>query len=77
MVLLGAKIQGVDTQQPLLCFGGGVVRSAYLLGENSWKWRMQYHVKNQSYDKYDVFVDKIIQVERLPIVPMNIDTRGM
>ncbi len=61
MVLLGAKIQGVDTQQPLLCFGGGVVRSAYLLGENSWKWRMQYHVKNQSYDKYDVFVDKIIQ----------------
>jgi hypothetical protein len=61
MVLLGAKIQGVDTQQPLLCFGGGVVRSAYLLGENSWKWRMQYHVQNQSYDKYDVFVDKIIQ----------------
>jgi hypothetical protein len=58
---LGAKIQGVDTQQPLLCFGGGVVRSAYLLGENSWKWRMQYHVQNQSYDKYDVFVDKIIQ----------------
>lgn len=60
-ILLGAKIQGVDTQQPLLCFGGGVVRSAYLLGENSWKWRLHYHVQNQTYDKYDVFVDKIMQ----------------
>ena len=60
-VSLGAKIQGVDTQQPLLCFGGGEYRTAYLLGENSWKWRMHFHVQNKSYDKYDVFVDKIMQ----------------
>jgi hypothetical protein len=60
-VLLGAKIQGVDAQQPLLCFGGGEVRTAYLLGENSWKWRMHYHVQHKTYEKYDVFIDKIIQ----------------
>ncbi|MEY2693021.1 MAG: hypothetical protein RIT03_1412 [Bacteroidota bacterium] len=60
-ILLSAKIQGVDTQQPLLCFGGGPLRTAYLLGENSWKWRLHYHVQNQTYDKFDVFVDKIMQ----------------
>ena len=36
-------------------------RTAFLLGENSWKWRLQSHVDNQSFEKYDVFIDKIIQ----------------
>jgi hypothetical protein len=59
--VLTAKIQGVDTQQPLLCFANGAQRAVYLFGENTWKWRLNYHVRNQSFDKYDVFVDKIIQ----------------
>jgi len=59
--VLTAKIQGVDTQQPLLCFANGAQRAVYLFGENAWKWRLHYHVRNQSFDKYDVFVDKIIQ----------------
>lgn len=59
--VLTAKVQGVDTQQPLLCFASGAQRAVYLFGENMWKWRMHYHVRNQSYDQYDVFVDKIIQ----------------
>ncbi len=36
-------------------------RSVFLLGENSWKWRLQSHVENQSFEKFDIFVDKIIQ----------------
>jgi hypothetical protein len=36
-------------------------RSAFLLGENLWKWRLQSHVENQSFEKFDIFVDKIIQ----------------
>jgi hypothetical protein len=59
--VLTVKIQGVDTQQPLLCFANGAQRAVYLFGENAWKWRLHYHVRNQSFDKYDVFVDKIIQ----------------
>ncbi|MNQ52718.1 hypothetical protein D3C85_667450 [compost metagenome] len=36
-------------------------RTAFLLGENSWKWHLQSHVDNQSFEKYDVFIDKIVQ----------------
>jgi len=36
-------------------------RSAFLLGENLWKWRLQSHIDNQSFGKFGVFVDKIIQ----------------
>lgn len=61
-VLLSAKIRNIDTKAPLLSFTENQGRrSAYLFGENSWKWRLQSHVDNQSFDKYDVFVNKIMQ----------------
>ncbi|MFV8344536.1 hypothetical protein [Flavobacterium sp. ZB4P13] len=61
-VLLSSKIRTIDTNAPLLAFTENQGRrSAYLLGENSWKWRLQTHVNNQSFEKYDVFIDKIIQ----------------
>ncbi len=60
--LLSSKIRNIDTNAPLLAFAENQgKRSAFLLGENSWKWRMQSHVENQSFEKFDVFVDKIIQ----------------
>ena len=60
--LLTAKVNGIDVGNPILTFSEkGNSRSAYLLGENSWKWRMESHVMNQSYEKYDQFIDKIIQ----------------
>jgi hypothetical protein len=60
--LLTAKVNGIDVGNPILAFSEkGNSRSAYLLGENSWKWRMESHVINQSYEKYDQFIDKIIQ----------------
>ena len=60
--LLTAKVNGIDVENPILTFSEkGNSRSAYLLGENSWKWRMESHVINQSYEKYDQFIDKIIQ----------------
>ena len=60
--LLTAKVNGIDVGNPILTFSEkGSSRSAYLLGENSWKWRMESHVINQSYEKYDQFIDKIIQ----------------
>lgn len=61
-VLLSSKIRTIDTNAPLLAFTENQGRrSAYLLGENSWKWRLQTHVNNQSFEKYDIFMDKIIQ----------------
>ena len=61
-VLLSSKIRTIDTGAPLLAFVENQgQRSAYLFGENSWKWRLQTHVSNQSFEKYDVFMDKIIQ----------------
>ena len=61
-VLLSSKIRNVSTNAPLLTFAENQgKRTAFLLGENSWKWRLQSHIDNQSFEKYDVFVDKIIQ----------------
>ena len=60
--LLSSKIRNIGTNSPLLAFTENQgKRSAFLLGENSWKWRLQSHIDNQSFEKYDIFVDKIIQ----------------
>lgn len=61
-VLLSSRIRNIETNSPLLLFAENQgKRSAYLLGENSWKWRMASHIENKSYEKYDLFIDKIIQ----------------
>lgn len=61
-ILLSSKIRNIDTNAPLLAFSENQAkRNAYLLGENSWKWRLQTHINNQSFEKYDAFIDKIIQ----------------
>jgi hypothetical protein len=60
--LLSSKIRNIETNSPLLAFAENQgKRSAFLLGENLWKWRLQSHVDNQSFEKFDIFVDKIIQ----------------
>ena len=61
-VLLSSKIRNIDTNAPLLAFSENQgKRMAFLLGENSWKWRLQSHVETKSYEKYDLFIDKTIQ----------------
>ena len=61
-VLLLSKIRNIETNAPLLAFTENQgKRTAFLLGENSWKWRLQSHIDNQSFAKFDIFVDKIIQ----------------
>jgi hypothetical protein len=60
--LLSSKIRNITTNSPLLAFAENQgKRAAFLLGENSWKWRLQSHVDNQSFEKFDIFIDKIIQ----------------
>ncbi len=60
--LLSSKIRNIATNSPLLAFAENQgKRSAFLLGENFWKWRSQSHIDNQSFEKFDVFIDKVIQ----------------
>ncbi len=57
-----SKIRNIATNAPLLAFAENQgKRAAFLMGENSWKWRLQSHVNLDSFDKYDLFMDKIIQ----------------
>ena len=61
-VLLNSKIRNINTNQPLLAFAENQgKRSAFLLGENIWKWRFQTNVENKSFEKFDIFIDKTIQ----------------
>jgi hypothetical protein len=61
-VLLSSKIRNIPTKMPLLAFVENKGRrSAFLLGENIWKWRLQNYLNHQSFEKFDVFADKIIQ----------------
>jgi lipid-A-disaccharide synthase-like uncharacterized protein len=61
-ILLQSRIRNIETNQPLFAFSEEQgKRSAFLFGENSWKWRMQTNIDNKSFEKYDVFIDKIIQ----------------
>ncbi len=61
-VLLSSRIRNVDTNAPLFAFTDNQgKRSAYLLGENIWKWRAQSYVDKKSFEQFDVFIDKTIQ----------------
>lgn len=61
-VLLSSRIRNVNTNMPLLAYSETQgKRNAFLLGENIWKWRLQSHIDSQSYEKFDIFIDKTIQ----------------
>ena len=60
--LINARISNVELNAPLLTFAdfqGN--RMCFLFGENSWKWRVQSHLDNQNFEKFDLLMDKIIQ----------------
>lgn len=61
-VLLSSTIRNIDTNQPLMSFSENQGRrSAFLFGENIWKWRANTYVDKKSFADFDVFLDKTIQ----------------
>lgn len=61
-VLLTSRIRNVETNSPLLAFSDNQgSRSAFLLGENIWKWRGQTYLDKKEFADFDLFVDKTIQ----------------
>jgi len=60
--LLQARIRNVKIENPLMVFSeSGPNRNAFILGENIWKWRVESHLSNKSFEQFDVFIDKTIQ----------------
>lgn len=61
-VLLSAAAQGVDSENPLIVFNQvNQKRTAFIFGENIWRWRMESYSNTQSFEKFDTFIDKTIQ----------------
>jgi len=60
--LLGARIRTIYLEQPLFSlYENQGQRLAFTFGENLWKWRLNSHVQNKTFEKFDNFTDKIIQ----------------
>lgn len=61
-VLLWSKIRNIDTNMPLLTMvENGSSRHAFLFGENIWKWRLYSNFNTESFEPFDLFLDKIVQ----------------
>jgi hypothetical protein len=62
-ILLYQNIDGFSTQQPLLMTytGNNDQKTAYLFGENIWRWRMRSYVEEDSFKKFDGFLDQLVQ----------------
>ena len=61
-VLLNQKIGNVETEDPLMVFfQGDNKKSAVLVAEGIWKWRMQDYLKNKNHEAFDEFINKTVQ----------------
>ena len=61
-VLLYSTIRNIPTDQPLLAFAENQGRrTAFLFGENIWKWRADSYLAQKSFADFDIFLDKTIQ----------------
>ncbi|HCE55860.1 MAG TPA: hypothetical protein DER05_13030 [Lutibacter sp.] len=59
--LLFQKIGNIVTDKPLLAtFENSSQKSAVLLGENSWRWRMNSFVENKTFERFDGFLAGLI-----------------
>ena len=60
--LLFQSVANITTDEPLLTtFTDNNRRGAVLFGENSWKWRLLTKIEYQSFEKFDILFNKLIQ----------------
>ncbi|MDP5061065.1 MAG: VWA domain-containing protein [Maribacter sp.] len=60
--LLGTQIKGLNIQQPLLSvMEKNAQKSALLMGENLWKWRMQTYRNTNEFVNFDEFIGNLIR----------------
>ncbi len=59
--LLFQKIGNIEIDKPLLAtFENSNQKAAILLGENSWRWRMNSFVENKTFERFDGFLAGLI-----------------
>ncbi len=60
--LLFQKINNITREEPLIAtYTVDAVHQAVIFGENIWKWRMQYALTQKSFEKFDAFIDALVQ----------------
>ena len=61
-ILLYQNIDGFATRQPLMMtVSDDNQKSAYVFGENMWRWRMRSHVESGDFKTFDRFLDQLVQ----------------
>ena len=61
-ILLFQKVGNLETGNPLIVVvDDGNRKSAVMVGEGMWQWRMQDYSMNQSFDLFDELVSKLVQ----------------
>lgn len=74
--ILTQSIRGISTQSPLLAiFTHRKRRGVALFGENIWKWRALSYTSDRTFEKFDQFMNSIIQFLTIPkkTNPIDID----
>ncbi|MCP4883013.1 MAG: hypothetical protein GY908_04425 [Flavobacteriales bacterium] len=65
-IMISQKINNVITGQPLLAtYGNNDFKRVVLFGENIWKWRSQSFGLYESFEKFDIFFNSLIQFLQL------------
>lgn len=60
-MLFSARIGSVDSRQPLVAVGSRQgVRSAFVMGEGLWRWRLSDYQMNASHEHFDELVNKLV-----------------
>lgn len=60
--LLSKKIGAIEMEEPLLAtFENNIQKGGILLGENSWRWRMNSFIETKSFENFDGFMSNLVQ----------------
>ena len=72
--LLFQNINGITTKDPLLAtYSNENRRRVVLFGENIWKWRAISYSNNQTFEKFDQFINSIMQFLTVATKDYNIE----
>ncbi len=78
--LLFQKIGIIETENPLfVTFGNNNQKGALLLGENSWRWRMNSFAEFKTFELFDGFMSNIVQymVSDIDKKKLNVSGKSM
>lgn len=77
-IILYQRVGTVQTQKPLLMVSNGAKRSAMLLGEGLWAWRLEEYDLTEKHEVVDEIITKVIQFistkddkRKLRVYPLN------